>query len=195
MIADMKFKKILYICHEQFLILYHNIRFIYKSGSCLQLLITYYNKRIMKTSLKIWMIAFLGILLMGPTALADNEKPITVDNLPTVARQLISKNFSGKKVALAKMESGILDKNYDVIFTNGDKLEFDKKGAWTEINCKRSAVPSALVPSAIKNYVKQNYSSNKIVKIERDGRKYEVELSNGMEITFNNKFQVIDIDD
>ena len=32
-----------------------------------------------------------------------------------------------------------------LIFTNGDKLEFDKKGVWTEVNCKYSAVPVAVV--------------------------------------------------
>lgn len=149
----------------------------------------------MKKSLKIWMMALAGILLMGTTAMADNDKPITVNSLPAVARQVITKNFAGKKVALAKVESGLVGKNYDVVFTNGDKVEFDKKGAWTEINCKQAGVPSALVPAAIRNYVIGNYAGNKVVKIERDSRKYEVELSNGLEITFNNKFQVTDIDD
>ena len=48
------------------------------------------------------------------------------------------------------METDWFDKSYDVIFTNGDKLEFDKKGVWTEVNCKYSAVPVAVVPDAIK---------------------------------------------
>lgn len=149
----------------------------------------------MKKSLKIWMVMLLGILLVGTSAFADNDKPVSVSKLPAVARQVISKHFATRKVALAKVESGFIDKNYDVIFTNGDKLEFDKKGAWTEINCKRSGVPSALVPAAIKTYVNANYAGQKIVKLERDSRKYDVELSNGLEITFNNKFQVTDIDD
>lgn len=52
---------------------------------------------------------------------------------------------------MAKMETDWFDKSYDVIFTNGDKLEFDKKGVWTEVNCKYSAVPVAVVPEAIKS--------------------------------------------
>lgn len=148
----------------------------------------------MKTNLKMWLVALIGVLLMGTPSFADNDKPIAVNNLPAVSRQVINKYFVGKKVALAKVESGLVNKNYDVIFTNGDKVEFDKKGAWTEINCKRSAVPSALVPQAIKNYVNSHYEGNKIVKIERDSRKYDIELSNGIEITFNKKFQVTDID-
>lgn len=148
----------------------------------------------MKTNLKIWMIAFIGVLLMGTTAFADNDKPITVNNLPALAKQLLNRNFSNKKVALAQMEGNVINKTYDVIFTNGDKVEFDKRGNWTEIDCKRSAVPSALVPSAIKTYVQRNYSGSRIVKIERDSREYDVKLSNGIELTFNNKFQLTDID-
>lgn len=149
----------------------------------------------MKTSLKMWMVALAGVLMIGTPLFADNDKPITVNNLPAVSRQVITKYFAGKKVALAKMESGLANKNYDVIFTNGDKLEFDRKGAWTEIDCERSTVPPALVPTAIKNYVGSNYEGSKIVKIERDSREYDVKLSNGIEITFNKKFQVTDIDD
>lgn len=148
----------------------------------------------MKTSLKMWLVALVGVLLMGTPSFADNEKPIAVNNLPAVSRQVMSKYFASKKVALAKVESGLVNKNYDVVFTNGDKVEFDRKGAWTEIDCKHSAVPSGLVPSAIKKYVNSHYKGNKIVKIERDSREYNVELSNGIEITFNKKFQVTDID-
>lgn len=146
-------------------------------------------------SLKIWMVALLGILFVGTTAFADNEKPVSVNNLPALARQVITRNFAGKKVAFAKVESGVINKNYDVIFTNGDKVEFDKKGAWTEIDCEHTSVPAALVPSAIRNYVNSNYSGNIILKIERNSREYEVKLSNGLEIKFNSKFQVTDIDD
>lgn len=148
----------------------------------------------MKANLKIWILAFFGILFMGTTAMADDGKPVTVNSLPVAARQIITKHFSAKKVALAKKESGLVSRSYDVVFTDGSKIEFDKKGAWTEISSRRSAVPSALVPAAIRNYVKGHYNGNNIVKIERDGSKYEVGLSNGLELTFNNKFQLIDVD-
>lgn len=92
------------------------------------------------------------------------------------------------------MESGLIDKSYDVIFTTGEKIEFDRNGNWTEIDCKRSSVPSKLVPTQINNYVNTNYSGNKILKIEKDRNEYEINLSNGVEIKFNKDFMVIDID-
>ncbi len=93
------------------------------------------------------------------------------------------------------MESGLFYKSYDVIFTTGEKLEFDKSGDWTEIQCKASEVPVQVLPAEIRSYVSSTYPDAKVLEIERDGKEYEVKLSNGWEITFDNQFRVIDIDD
>jgi len=131
---------------------------------------------------------------MQAMAWADNDKPIKVEQMPQRAQQFIKKHFSGSSIALAKMESDFLSKSYDVIFTNGNKAEFDKKGEWKEIDCKYSQVPSAIIPAAIQNYVKKQYPNTKILKIEKDNRSYEVKLSNGWEVKFDKNFNVIDID-
>ena len=39
-----------------------------------------------------------------------------------------------------------------------------------------------------------NYSGQNIKKMEIDKNEHEIELSNGLDITFNKRFQVIDID-
>lgn len=147
-------------------------------------------KRIIRTLIAV----LVAVLVFHANAMADNDKPITVSQLPAAAQQVLKKHFSSKKVALAKMESGILDKSYDVVFTTGEKIEFDRKGNWTEIECELSSVPAALVPSQIASYVKKTYPNAKILKIEKDKNEYEVKLSNRLEITFNKSFQVIDID-
>ncbi len=148
----------------------------------------------MKTIIAKAMLAVICAMAFSAPVQADNDKPIEVSQLPTAAQQVITANFSDKKVALAKVETGLLEKRYDVIFTTGEKIEFDRKGNWTEIDCKLSAVPESLVPEKIKAYVSSNYAGNGILKIERDSREYEVKLSNGIEITFNTNFVVIDID-
>ncbi len=148
----------------------------------------------MKTIIKKTIMALICIVAFQTPVMADNDKPINVSQLPTTAQQTLSTYFSAKKVALAKMESGLIEKSYDVIFTTGEKIEFDRKGNWTEIDCKQSAVPTKLIPTQITNYVNQNYTGNKILKIEKDRNEYEINLSNGLEIKFNNKFVVIDID-
>lgn len=147
-------------------------------------------KRIIQTSI----VALICLITFQIQAFADNDKPIGVNQLPAAAQQMIKKHFKNKKVALAKMETGLLDKSYEVVFTNGEKLEFDRKGNWTEIECKLSSVPAGVVPMKIANYIKTNYPDCKVLKLEKDNNEYEVRLSNNIEITFNKNFQVTDID-
>ena len=126
---------------------------------------------------------------------ASNDKPIKITEMPQQAQKFIKSYFSNHSVAMAKMETDFLSKSYDVIFTNGDKVEFDNKGRWTNIDCEHSVVPSGVVPQSIKEYVQKQYPSAKILKLELTDRKgYDVELSNDVEIEFDKKFNVIDID-
>ena len=82
-----------------------------------------------------------------------------------------------------------------VVFTaNGNKVEFDKKGNWEEVDCKHTSVPVAIIPAAIQKYVTTNYPDAKVLKIERDKKDYEVKLSNRTELKFDLKFNLIDID-
>lgn len=126
---------------------------------------------------------------------ADDDRPIAVTQLPASAQQFIKKHFAGNQVAFAKMEKDWFSKSYDVTFTNGNKLEFDEKGEWTEVDCKYTSVPAAIVPKAIADYVAQNYKEVRILKIDRDTRDYEVKLSNRLELKFDLQFNLIDIDD
>lgn len=137
-------------------------------------------------------------LIMASTLLlpvhADDDKPIQFSGLPRTAQQFVMQNFADKKVALAKMESDFFQQNYDVIFVNGDKVEFDRSGNWKKIKCKYSQVPASLVPNPIMVYVRDNYPECKIIELEKEGNTYEAKLSNGWELKFNKNFELIDLD-
>lgn len=148
----------------------------------------------MKTAIRTTLLSLACLFSTQVSATAGDDKPISVSQLPAAAQQLMKKHFPNRKVALAKTESGFFNREYDVIFTNGEKIEFDKNGNWTEIDCKHSSVPASMIPAKIANYVKGNYPECRILKIEADDGEYEVKLSNRIEVTFNKKFQVIDID-
>ena len=122
-------------------------------------------------------------------ALADNDKPINFTQLPQAAQKFVKQHFPKAKIAFVKMETELFDKSYDVVFNNGDQLEFDKKGEWTEVNCKSTVVPAKVIPAPIKKYVE-----TKVLSIERDRYDYEVKLSNFWEIKFDMNFNVIDMD-
>lgn len=148
----------------------------------------------MKRIMRIVMIAICCMMSFNIVANAGNDKPINVNELPAKAQTLLSKHFKGQKVMLATIEFGVVSRSYDVVLRNGTKLEFDKKGNLTEIDCKQGIVPSLLIPQPIKNYLKENYRGETVRKIELNKKEYEVELTNGIDLTFNKHFQLIDID-
>ncbi len=144
--------------------------------------------------MRILMIAICCMMSFNIVANAGNDKPINVNELPAKAQTLLSKHFKGQKVMLATIESGVVSRSYDVVLRNGTKLELDKKGNLTEIDCKQGIVPNQLIPQPIKNYLKENYRGETVRKIELNKKEYEVELANGIDLTFNKHFQLIDID-
>ena len=93
--------------------------------------------------------------------------------------------------------------DYEVTLSDYTRIEFDsnafgKTPEWDEINCKLSttysAVPAALIPAEIADYVNRLHSGKTIVKIAKDSRGWDIELNNGLEIEFNRKFNPIELD-
>ena len=131
------------------------------------------------------------VMTMCLTVKADNDLVITFDQLPTQAQTLLKKHFGDKTPLIVTVDWD----DYTVVYQSGEKIEFDKKGEWKELNCKTSAVPTALIPEPIKASVKQTFPGAIIIKLDRDRRGYDVKLNNGMELEFNKKFQIVELDD
>lgn len=144
---------------------------------------------------KLLILAAAVFALGTSTVSADNDRPISVSELPEKAQQFIRQHFPSEKVSFAKMERELFDTTYEVIFTSSSKVEFLKNGDWKEVDCKYSTVPAAIIPQQIAQYVSQYYPDTSVVQIDRDKRDYEVKLTNGLELTFDLKFNLIDIDD
>lgn len=89
---------------------------------------------------------------------------------------------------------GKTDTTYDVMFQSGAKLEFYENGDWKEIDCKYLAVPAGIVPEQILTVANGYHPGLPIVQIERDVREYEVKLINGVELTFDMRFNLTDYD-
>lgn len=141
------------------------------------------------------LVSLAALAAMQTAALAGNDRPVTFEQLPAQAQQFIQKHFAGAKLSYAKVETELFDRNYEAVFEDGGKVEFDRSGQWTEIDCRLAPVPLEAVPMQIRAYVAANHTDRKITAIERSGREYEVQLGKGLELTFDRKFNVIDIDD
>lgn len=134
-------------------------------------------------------------VLMSLSTLSAEERVIEQNALPQNVQTFISAHYPTDRVSIATVERSLFEKDYKVILTSGVKIEFDNKGYWTEIDCKRnSEVPVAVVSTPIAQYIKGKFPAEKIKKIEQSRRFTEVELNNGIELTFNNKGNLVELD-
>ena len=148
-------------------------------------------------------IMFLAAALLLTTTVAfgaafaatDDDRTIRYDELPAAAQTFISKYFAKEQVSHASLDQGIISSEYKVVFVSGTKLEFDGDGEWTELDCRYAAVPKDLVPAQIADYVKKNYPNSKITELKREHNEWEAKITGGLELTFNDSFKLVDIDD
>lgn len=142
-------------------------------------------------------IIMLALVLCAGAAHADKY---TIDRsaLPEPALEFIQKHFPKAKIAMIKVDRHLLKKtDYDVKFVNGNKLEFNNSGAWKSVEMNRGAVPDAIVPKRIRQYVDKNYDKVDIVSIEKKATGYEIELADDIELYFDllGTFKRVKMDD
>ena len=131
------------------------------------------------------MILAASLLLFSVTsAYADNDRPIQFNQLPEAAQQFINTE-----------ERDFMEVSYEVMFTNSIKIEFAGNGEWKEVKCKYSTLPEGIVPQPIVDYVGTNFPGVSIYAIDRGYREVEVNLTNGLELTFDSDYTLVDIDD
>ena len=139
-------------------------------------------------------LALACVFALAASACADSYQPITREQLPAKAQTFLSTYFPDAQVSLVRKEVDVMEMNYDVLFMDGSKVEFDRKGNWTEIDCLSHSLPVSIVPEAINKVINTHYPKTQVTKIERDHREIDVTLSNRVELTFNKHLQLIDID-
>lgn len=133
-------------------------------------------------------------LLVGSVTFAQ-DRVITFSELPKAGQQFITKYFGAKQVSLVTLDDDYLSKNYELVLTNGTKIEFAGNGEWKEVDGKRNAIPTGFIPKNILSYVKKSFPNTEIVKIERERLGYSVELTNGLDLDFNSKGDFLRVDD
>ena len=146
----------------------------------------------MKKVLSILVLALVAVQL----AFAGDVITRDAKQLPVAARNFISQYFADSQISRIKIETEMLgSKKYEVLLTDRTEIDFDGNGKWTEVDCKKAAVPEALVPSFVREYVDANFPQETITKIERDHRGVEVELNDDYSLKFNNKGKFLRMDD
>lgn len=135
--------------------------------------------------------------MLATCLLQADEKIITrdVQRLPETSRTFIKKHLGNAAVSHIKIEKGWFGINdYEVILTDGVEVKFDSNGEWEEVEGHQTAISTTFFPAFILRYLKQNFPEASVLSIEKDRRKYEVKLSNHLELKFNMQGELIDID-
>ena len=135
----------------------------------------------------------LLVMIIAGTGMANafiDSYTVSRDKLPEAAQQMLSQYFPKAKISLIKIDRHLLKKpDFDVRLVNGSTIEFSNSGKWKSIDCKKKAVPTDLVPKAIRNHVSKNYPDVKIVKIVKSGSGYEIGLSDDITLKYNLLYQ------
>lgn len=118
-----------------------------------------------------------------------------VEKLPQQAKAFIAKFYPEEKVSYIKIDEEIIETTYDVVFVSGVELEFNKDGVWKEIDGKYMAIPAGIIPQKISDYVQRTFPESSVNKVEKKKYRYEVELSNRLDLEFDKDGNFIRIDD
>lgn len=131
------------------------------------------------------LVVFIG---MATTATAGETYVHDASVLPQAAQTILANNFKAK-VSLVKIDKDFgRVSEYEVILTNGSEVKFDREGNWKNVEVSiKNSVPTYFVPKSIADYIKKNHPGQKVIGIEKNRGGYEVEITNGIEIKFNNQ--------
>ena len=96
----------------------------------------------------------IAMMLLGTAAMmvslaayADDDRPVKFSELPAAAQTFVNSHFEGVEVLLAKKDPSLLGATYEVMLADGTEVEFDREGAWVEVERRGYPVPADIVPA------------------------------------------------
>ena len=138
----------------------------------------------------------LGVFALVLLMTACSDKPVTAEQMPEPIKAFVEQNFPEQPITYAEKDIEGFGSQYDVVLSDGTRIEFDNDNVWDKIECPMTnPVPTALIPAAIATHIQANYPDAMILKIDKEHDGYEVELANGLELKFNKQGVFTGMDD
>lgn len=135
----------------------------------------------------------MALCALSLSACADNKQVITFDQLPTSAQTILTQYVDVKTILIVTKEDFGPFADYEVLTNDRSEWDFDSNGTLESVKIY-TGVPSDLVPEVIRTQVNQMYPNTVITKYSIDKRDQEVELINGIELTFDKTGRLIEAD-
>ncbi len=135
-------------------------------------------------------------LLTFGVATAQEEGLVPATSLPASSQSFIKENFGMNNIVSVwqDTERGRVE-DYTALFADGTEVEFRADGDWKEIKSRNGAVSAKVIPNKINKYLQKHYSKALVKEIQKKRNKYEVKLSNGLELDFSKDGRFLKLDD
>jgi len=115
--------------------------------------------------------------------------------VPEAINAFVKQYFPNATIAGVEPDNDHGGVEYDVHLNDGTEVDFDANNQWETIESRAKGVPAAFIPQAIATYVKSNYQNMAVAKIHKEHYGYEIELTNGLELNFDQSGQFMGMDD
>lgn len=128
---------------------------------------------------------------------SDTQLPNSV--IPQNILAYVTSNYPGQFITEWELE----DDNQQVELNNGIEITFSLNGAFISVDEEGSSssdtpIAAADLPILIKTFITTHFPTNSIVKavqkIKNNTVKYEVDLSNNVDLEFNSAYQITEMD-
>ena len=137
-----------------------------------------------------------SLLAFGIATAQEEDGLVPVSTLPANAQAFVNQYFSANNIISVwqDTEKGRVE-DYTVLFADGTEVEFHADGNWKEVKARNGQVSPKIVSVKISKYVQRKFPKAMIKEIKKGRAKYEVDLTNGVELIFNLNGKFLKIDD
>ena len=134
----------------------------------------------------------LGALVAAAALLAaawvvEFECAVSPHKLPLAAQEFLAEHYPQQTPALVERAYDDFRITYEVFFHTGAHVRFSCRGAFRALDSRQLPIPAAIVPEAVRAYAAKHYPGAAVTKLEHERREWEVRLSNGMELSFDDR--------
>lgn len=145
--------------------------------------------------MKRFLLTIVLAVIAASSIYADNDRAISFDRLPEAAKEFVETSFPDSRIAYVKKEVDFPEVKYEVMLVDGVTIEFDRRGNWTDIECRYGNLDPSLVPEKIRNSAASLRPREKFRRISKDKKGYELKLRSGVELKFDRWCGLVGIDD
>ena len=119
---------------------------------------------------------FAMLLVVFSVSCSSEDNEFDYAALPMSAQLFVKQYFADATYSRVEKEKDNGSWEYEVLLSDGSKVEFNEKGEWTSVECKYSEMPVGIIPTVIAEDIAKRYPDLKPYKIEKDTGKKKLNV-------------------